>query len=300
MTRWEGTLAREVSFSGVGIHGGQPARCTVSPAPAGTGRRFILGGQEVPASLESVVRVDRCTVLGRGGREVSTVEHLLSAAAALELDNLLIEVEGPELPILDGSAAPFLSALQGAGRIELDRPARSLTLPWPVWVAEGEALALALPARELSYEVAVHYPHPLVGQQSVRFDPSRGGYAEEVAPARTFGFWEEVEGLLARGLGLGGALGNALVIGGEGGFSSPPRFPDEPVRHKLLDLIGDLALLGADLKARVVAVRAGHRLHVALGARILEEVGRARRDGSAALAPPALPVPDAGPGPGAG
>lgn len=276
MNRPQRTLARPVEMSGVGIHSGAPARLRVLPAEPDTGRVLAAGGRDIPALVRHVVGLDRCITLGFDSVSISTVEHLLAAAAGLGLDNLRIQVEGPEIPIMDGSAAAFVEAFQGAGTAEQNAAAPRIELPRPLWVSHGDALVLALPHRSLELEYAVHFDHPLVGSQWVRFDPVRDSFREVLAPARTFGFWEEVPALRKQGLARGGDLSNALVITPDG-FSTPPRFPDEPARHKCLDLLGDLALLGADLAARVVAVRAGHRLHVELVRKILEEVTVAQR-----------------------
>jgi UDP-3-O-[3-hydroxymyristoyl] N-acetylglucosamine deacetylase len=259
-----------VEFQGVGVHTGQPARLRVLPAPAGKGRVFRVQGREIPALAERVVRVERCTALAVGEAAVSTVEHVLAAAAGLGLDNLLLDLEGPEVPILDGSALPFVEGFHRAGIAELAVPASEpLELEAPLWVSLGEALVLALPWPHLVLEYHIHYPHPLVGFQSMVFDAAADDFAAQLAPARTYGFWEEVRHLLERGLARGGDFSNALVIRTDG-YCSEPRFANEPARHKCLDLLGDLALLGRPLRARVVAVKAGHRLHVELVHRLLE------------------------------
>lgn len=297
------TLAASALFQGVGVHSGATATVRVHAAPPGHGRVFLVEGQRIPARADHVVRVDRCTTLGLAGATVSTVEHLLAAAAGLGLTDLLIEVEGPEVPILDGSALPFAEGFLAAGLRDQGAVAPALTLERPVYAAAGDGVVVAVPADEPRFECSVYFPHPLVGLQQVSFRPAEGDFMLELAPARTFGFWDEVQALLSRGLALGGDVSNALVIGGPGDFSSPPRFPDEPARHKCLDLVGDLALVGAPVKARVLAVRAGHRLHVEVAKKILEEVSLGHPDrnrsqrGTPAAAP--VPVPHAGPGPGA-
>jgi len=254
------------------VHTGEPSALRVHPAPVGHGRVFLVGGRRIAGSVESVVKTERCTTLGDGRVSVSTVEHVLAAAAGLDLDNLLLEVEGPEIPVVDGSALPFVEGFQSAGTVEQTATVSPLVLDRPVFAIEGNALALALPSEEARFECWIDFVHPLVGRQGYRFRPGRQDFARDLAPARTFGFWEEVQALLARGLARGGDVCNALVIGGPGGFSSPPRFADEPVRHKTLDLVGDLALLGRPLQARVVILRGGHRLHVELASKILEAI----------------------------
>lgn len=288
------TLAAPALFQGVGVHSGSAATVRVHPAPPGHGRVFLVAGSRIPARADHVVRVDRCTTLGADGVTVSTVEHLLAAAAGLGLTDLLLEVEGPEIPILDGSALPFVEGFLAVG-VREQGPEAMLALPRPVYAAAGDGVVVALPADEPAFECCIHFPHPLVGLQQVTFRPGEGDFLRDLAPARTFGFWEEVQALLERGLARGGDISNALVIGGPGGFSSPPRFPDEPARHKCLDLVGDLALVGAPVRARVLAVRAGHRLHVEVAKKILEEVDLGH---PVRVAAP-VSVPHAGPGPGA-
>ncbi len=300
MTRLQRTIRQPVTLEGVGIHLGKPARVEVQPAASDTGRVFVRDGVEIPALVSSVSRLERCTTLSQGEASVSTVEHLLSACAGLQLDNLRILVDGPEIPILDGSALPFTRALQSAEPVEQDRPAPVHVLKKPVWVAEEGAMILALPNDEAVLEYSVHYRHPMISYQHIVFRPGAERFLAELAPARTYGFYEEVAALLERGLALGGDLSNALVIR-QDGFTSPLRFPEEPARHKCLDLVGDLALLGSELQARVIAVMAGHRLHVELARRILkEDPPHAGHDGNQAAAAPPLSLPALGPGPGAG
>ncbi|MBI3930127.1 MAG: UDP-3-O-[3-hydroxymyristoyl] N-acetylglucosamine deacetylase [Armatimonadetes bacterium] len=292
------TLAASCRFDGVGIHSGRHCMAQVHPAPEGTGVVFTAEGRSFRAAVEHVVRCERCTTLGDGCVSVSTVEHLLAAIAGLGVDNLRVEVEGGEVPILDGSAAPFVEAMRAAGLVEQSLPAPVLGLRRPVWVHSGSSVAIALPHSHLQLECSIHFDHPLVGFQSVAYDSRAEDFANRLAPARTFGFWEEVKLLLERGLARGGDFSNALVIRADG-TSSPLRFSDEPARHKCLDLLGDLALLGARLQARVQVLKAGHRLHVELVRKILEEVSDAGRQRDPQAGTSSLPVPASGSGPGA-
>lgn len=262
-------LTGPVEFEGVGIHTGQFCRSRVRPLEKDQGCWFVSGGERWPARPEHVVDVQRCTVLGSGGQRVSTVEHLFAALSALHLWDCEVEVEGPEIPILDGSAQPFLEALQG--RLEPAGTLQPLVLRQPLWVGNEHSQILALPHSENLLHYALHYDHPLIGYQEVEFGVRLQDFSQELASARTFALRQEVDMLRAQGLAQGGSLENALVIEAEG-FSSPLRLENEPVRHKCLDLLGDLYLLGRPLQARVMAVKAGHRWHVELVRRILEHV----------------------------
>jgi UDP-3-O-acyl N-acetylglucosamine deacetylase len=273
----QGTLAREVSFSGVGIHTGQAGTVTLSPAPAGRGRVFLTpSGVEVPARLDFVLSTDRSTILGRDGVRVSTPEHLLSALYAAGIDNVEIAIDCEEVPILDGSALPYWHGLQEAGRESQGVAARTLILDKPVGVGAPDGpMVMAWPSPHPVFENVLYYPHPLLGTQTVVFAPD-DDFGASIAPARTFALWEEVQALLDRGMALGGSLENALLVHHDH-FSSPLRLAEEPSRHKCLDLIGDFALLDARLQARVLAVRAGHRWHVEAARKLWESLeGHAR------------------------
>ena len=268
----QGTVAGEIRLSGVGVHTGQATSVTLRPAPAGRGRVFITDkGIEVPARLEFVVNCDRSTILGRDGAKVSTPEHLLSALYAAGIDNVEIHIQGEEVPILDGSALPFWQALQEVGRERQNAAARTLTPRSPVGVGSAEGPMVATwPSAQPLFEYVLHYPHPMLGTQTVSVSP-HDDYGQTVAPARTFALWEEVQALLDRGMALGGSLDNALVVH-QDRYSTPLRLPLEPAMHKCLDLIGDFALLDARLQARVLGVRAGHRWHVEAARKVLEHV----------------------------
>jgi len=263
-----------MTLSGVGLHTGRVVRMTVWPAPADTGivfRRTDVPGLPVRAALDAVAGTAGCVALGDGAG-VRTVEHLLSAAWALGVDNCTVEVEGPELPGLDGSAAPFARALRGAGVQALGAPRRTLMVRTPVWVRDGDAWAVALPAARFSAAYVVTLAPPGPGDQAATYDPLRDVYEETIAPARTWGYERDAAAMHERGMALGATLDNTLVVGGTG-FLNAPRFANEAPRHKLLDLLGDLALLGCDIGATVVVVRGGHRLHVALARAIQGQEG---------------------------
>jgi UDP-3-O-[3-hydroxymyristoyl] N-acetylglucosamine deacetylase len=269
------TLADEVRLEGVGLHTGEWGRLRIRPAGPGEGVFFLRGGHRVPALASHVAPSARCTRLAAGDVEVLTPEHVLAALYGLGIDNACLELEGTEVPILDGSALPFAAAIRQVGIIPQAAAARQFRLPRPVWVAEGERHVLALPADRLALTVATDFGRPYAGPALLMLDfppdtdTDKGldPFVWGLAPARTFCFLDEVGAILAAGLGAGGSLENALVLS-EQGPSSPLRFEDEPIRHKALDLLGDLALLGGRLLAHVIAVKAGHALHTAAAEQI--------------------------------
>jgi UDP-3-O-[3-hydroxymyristoyl] N-acetylglucosamine deacetylase len=256
------TVAQPFTVEGVGIHTGAMARVTVHPAPAGMGRVFQVGAVTLPARTDAVVDTRRCTTLGRENVRIHTVEHLLSALHGLQIDNARIVVEGPEIPILDGSALPFVERIRQAGREGQGVPPRTVRLERPlIWREQGAAVDM-LPADTFQAEVTVEFADWPEGAASIGVEVGRDGaqeYVEQVAPARTFAFRHEVEALLAAGLAKGGSLDNALIITPPDTFSSPLRVPLEWAAHKLLDLIGDFALLDARPLLRISAHKPGHR-----------------------------------------
>jgi len=258
-------LRRSVTLSGVGLHTGTPVSIECRPGTAGSGIIFIRtdlsDAKPIAAQARTVGDVRRGVTLGGGQRGVRTVEHLLAAAAGLEIGNLLVSVNGPELPALDGSAAPYCDAFERAG---LDRQAPQavpVSLHAPVWVERGTAWILGVPASQFRVTYVVPLPSEALGIQVADVEMDRTRFREEIAPARTWGRIEDLESMHAQGLALGASEENALGIGPHG-YTGTPRFPDEPARHKILDLIGDLALLGRPLRAHVIAFGAGHALHI--------------------------------------
>lgn len=261
------TLAESFTLAGVGIHTGAQGRVTVAPADVDTGRIFKVGGVTIPARAEFVTDTSRSTSLGRDGATVSTVEHLLSALHAWGVDNACISVEGPEIPILDGSAAPFAEAVQRAGVHGQGKEARTLRLLTSVTIEQGGTRLTAEPSIGLQLRVRTEFDDWAEGRaecQATVHPTTAQAYRADIAPARTFAFQAEVERLLQAGLARGGSLDNALIITPPNGFSAPLRVPQEWCVHKMLDLIGDLALADARLELSVDAVRPGHRANVAL------------------------------------
>jgi len=259
------TLAGSFTLTGVGIHSGNTVRITVHPAEADFGRVFLVAGKSIPAQVAYVIDTERNTTLGRDGVSVATVEHLLSALAGCGIDNARIEVEGAEVPILDGSALPFIEAIQAVGTVAQGRPPRALTLTAELRREDGASRIVARPCPVFRLEVTTAFTTWPQGHsvQIATIEPtSSNNYAREIAPARTFAFRHEVETLLASGLAKGGSLENALIITPPDTFSTPLRLPSEWCRHKMLDMIGDFALADARLRMEVVAVRPGHRINI--------------------------------------
>jgi len=265
------TLGRTISVSGVGLHSGRKVRVTLRPAPAGRGIVFVRTdiGVVIPAVAEEAGRLDFATSLGEPGREVGTIEHLLSAAVGLGLDNLTVEIDGPEVPILDGSSAPWVAEIRKAGLVSLGSAARpfAVTSTLSVHGSDGKWIEIR-PAKEFRVSYSIDFPNPAIGRQSISLVLTPEIYADHLAPARTFGFLAEYDYLRSKGLAQGASEDNCIVVGDSDIMNGSLRFADEFVRHKTLDLIGDLALVGRPVIGHVVAHRAGHALHTALAKKI--------------------------------
>lgn len=263
------TLAQEFTRSGVGLHTGESVQVRVLPAPERSGRCFVRtdlsDSPEIPARIEAVSQTQLSTELRRGEATVRTIEHLLAALVGMGVDNARIELNGPELPLLDGSALEWVQGIAEAGTIAQDASRTALSLTEPVWVRSGDAFVAALPASELRFSYGIDFDLAAIGNQWHSWAVSQpSDFAQEIAPARTFGLAHQIDYLRMQGLIKGGSLENALVCGAEGWLNPPLRFVNEPVRHKLLDLIGDLSLLGALPTAHFLAYKASHTLHTQL------------------------------------
>jgi len=268
------TLAEAIEIEGIGLHSGKPVRMRLLPAEAGSGIVFVrtdAGGVEIPATLDHAGPSNYATVIQKGDLTVSTIEHLMAALYALLIDDLRIELDGAEVPVMDGSSKPFVELVERAGRADLPQPREYMSLVKPVVVSRDEKRIAAYPSREYRVTYAIDFDHPMLGYQELSASLWKSGdFAEKLAPARTFTFATEVEKLRKAGLARGGSLDNAVVIGERELLNPGLRFADEFVRHKMLDLTGDLSLLGHPLRAHVVAYRAGHDLHAQLARRIWE------------------------------
>lgn len=272
MAQVQATFKRAIEIEGVGLHSGAAVRLRILPAGTDEGISFSrtdLGGTRVPVAHRYLRGSCYATSLARNGTRVATVEHILAALVGLGIDNAHIEVDGPEVPILDGSARPFVDLLLAAGLQRLNAPRRFLGLDRPVTIRQGDRSILALPSNELRITYGIDFPHPAIGHQAVTVRPDREAFASSIAPARTFCMLREVEAMREAGLARGGSLENAVVVGEDGVLNGSLRFPDEFVRHKVLDLIGDLALLSAPLRAHVIAFKGGHKMHAALVGTVL-------------------------------
>ncbi|MGF1478991.1 MAG: UDP-3-O-acyl-N-acetylglucosamine deacetylase [Cyanophyceae cyanobacterium] len=262
------TLQSSFTLSGVGLHGGLKTKVRVVPASVDEGRYFVRvdlpGTPAIPARPQAVCQTTLSTELAQGNAKVRTVEHLLAALGAMGIDNARIEIDGPEVPLLDGSAREWVAAIAAAGIALQNQAIRRLRLTTPLWICQEEAFVAALPAPETRFTYGIDFPYAAIGNQWHSWSPSSGDFATEIAPARTFGFAEQIEALRARGLIKGGSLENALVCDRTGWLNPPLRFVNEPVRHKLLDLMGDLSLLGRFPQAHFLGYRASHQLHVQL------------------------------------
>jgi UDP-3-O-[3-hydroxymyristoyl] N-acetylglucosamine deacetylase len=267
------TLRDHTELCGVGIHSGLPVTLTLHPADADTGLRFLrtrLDGRqerEIPADMSAVTATEFATVLGdASGPLVSTAEHVLAALSGLGVDNAVVEIDGPEAPIMDGSAAPFVAAIDAVGLQILDRPRRYIKVLKPVRVAKGDAYGEIRPnPRGFRVEAEIEFEHALIGRQALALDIKADTFRRDIARARTFGFLRDVASLWNAGYALGASLENTLVVS-DNRILNPegPRFPDEFVRHKVLDAVGDLALAGAPLLGTYRSVRGGHKLNHAL------------------------------------
>jgi UDP-3-O-[3-hydroxymyristoyl] N-acetylglucosamine deacetylase len=271
---FEQTVRAAVECSGVGLHSGVKVKMRIVPASPGTGivfRRTDLDDFQVEATGRNVAKVSYATSLMKKGVLISTTEHALSAFVGMGVDNAFVELDNLELPILDGSALPIVEMIQSVGLRRQKRPRQYLRVLKPIEVREGEKFVGLYPAENFSVCYTINFPHPLIGEESICVDLSRGDYANDIAPARTFGFLHEVEALRNMGLIRGASEDNAIVLTRDGIQNGPLRFQDEFVRHKVLDLIGDLSLIGHQVLGRVVADRAGHAMHTALVSRLMRD-----------------------------
>jgi len=274
------TLAREITAEGIALHAGTKIRMTLAPAPSGTGivfRRSDLGGREIAALYDKVAETRLGTVIADGGVSVGVIEHLMSALAGAEIDDMVVTLDGPEPPILDGDALSYLTLLEQAGFHEQEGERRSIEIVRRVEVKSGEASAALVPAPAYAFDFEIVFPTPAIGTQRLDWSFSPAAFRRDIAPARTFGFLHELDALNKAGLGRGASLDNTLAIDGDRIVNADlMRFPDEFVRHKILDAVGDMALAGAPLVGRFEGRRSGHALNNALLRALFADAGNYR------------------------
>ncbi|MDF5733143.1 MAG: UDP-3-O-acyl-N-acetylglucosamine deacetylase [Rhizonema sp. PD38] len=278
------TIATEITQTGVGLHSGVSTCVRILPANVESGRYFVRVDMPetpiIPAQVAAVSQTVLSTQLGKGEASVRTVEHLLAALAAMGVDNARIEIDGPEVPLLDGSAAIWTASIAQVELVSQPVTADKVIprVSEPIWVRQGDAFACALPAAETRFTYGIDFDLPAIGNQWHSWSPTsnllkaRESFAIEIATARTFGLLHQIEQLQQSGLIKGGSLENALVCGPEGWVNPPLRYANEPVRHKILDLVGDLSLLGVLPCAHFLAYKASHNLHIQLAQRILDQL----------------------------
>lgn len=267
------TLAAPFERAGVGLHSGLITRVRVLPAVAGAGRYFVRvdlpDAPQIAAKVDQVNQTLLSTELTAGAATVRTVEHLLAALSGMGVDNARIEIDGPEVPLLDGSAQEWVEAIAAADVLPQNANRPVWELSQPIWLQAGDAFVAALPATELRFTYGIDFELPAIGNQWYSWSPRQESFAEAVAPARTFGLAHQVEQLRESGLIKGGSLENALVCSESGWVNPPLRFSNEPVRHKLLDLVGDISLLGGFPRAHILAYKASHQLHTQLAHQLM-------------------------------
>lgn len=272
MYQFQKTIAREISFEGIGLHTGLNVKITFLPAPVNHGvvfvRTDIAENPRIEASIENVTDVLRGTTIGSGGHNIHTVEHVLCALAGLGITNVLIHLNAKEPPAVDGSALPFVKLLEEAGIVDQAEKTQQYTITEPIQLIEGQKQLIALPSDKFIISFTIDYDNPVIGTQYAQFEINGDTFRREIMSARTFGFLKEVEDLRKQGLALGGDFTNAIVIGDDKIMNESLRYDDEFVRHKILDLVGDLFLTGISIKGHFVAMKSGHAMNVKLASMI--------------------------------
>ncbi len=269
------TLAKSVQFTGIGVHTGSRTKMTFIPAPANTGICFVRtdveGSPVIPAHIRNVVDITRGTTIGREGVNVHTVEHILAALYGMGIDNLRIELDAMEPPVGDGSSLPYVNLIREVGLQEQDAERTELVITEPIWIRESGMLMMALPSDRLTISCTISYRHAVLDSQYASVDIDPQNFEQMISPSRTFCFYHEVESLIDKGLIKGGSLENAIVIGDDAILSKEElRFKDEFVRHKILDILGDMYLLGKRLRGHIVAVKSGHAVNIKFAERIYQ------------------------------
>lgn len=260
------TICAPIDLKGVGIHSGELVAIRLLPASENTGFIFVrtdYDQHQIPVLPSSLHSTNRATILRYNNVQIATPEHLLAACYGLGLDNLIIEIDNEEVPIMDGSSEIFVAAIRKVGIKSQSIPTTIRNITEPIKLTDGDKAIIALPDKQFKLTYFMEYPDHFIGSQSFTLEWSPDNFSLEISPARTFGFHKEIEALLAKGLAKGGSLNNAVVIG-ENEYLNPLRFPDELVRHKILDMIGDLATTGTKLTGHFIGMKSGHALNMAL------------------------------------
>lgn len=270
------TLKSSITLKGIGLHSGKTVTLKLHPAEAGTGLIFFLyrGSQKVriPVSLDHVVDTSNATTIGDGGsNRVQTIEHLLAALHSLGITDCVLEIDSVEVPIMDGSSLPFVEGVRAAGIQTLNETIEPITIQNPMWVVDGDKYLVMLPSDELKVTYSIDFNHPLLRGQSYTTTLDESILSTDILPARTFGFLKDVEALQARGLAMGGSLDNAVVLTDDGYLNESLRYENECVRHKILDLVGDLAVMGRPFRGHLIASKAGHALDISLAKCIMSQ-----------------------------
>jgi UDP-3-O-[3-hydroxymyristoyl] N-acetylglucosamine deacetylase len=270
------TLKQETLVKGIGLHSGKEVNLRLIPAQANTGLVFIHNVKNkksiIPVSLNYVVDTSNAVTLGDGFRIVQTVEHLLAALHTRGITDLILEIDSSEIPILDGSSKIFLEVFDSIGTKEFEEKLEPIKIQNPIWVVDGEKYMVILPSETLKVTYHIDFKHPLLKGQSITIDLNEDVLAKEILPARTFGFLRDVEALQSKGLALGGSLDNAIVLTDDGYLNQDLRFENECIRHKVLDLIGDLSIVGRPIIGHIIASKAGHALDVSMGKLIMSKI----------------------------
>lgn len=277
------TINTNVSITGIGLHSGIYTKVEIRPVPAGQGITFVradLAGLRIPALQASTTALDYATTVGKDDVAVGTVEHLLSAIMACGITDVDIHIDGPEVPIVDGSALPFMHLIDAAGVRELPAQIPVLRITEPIEIVDGDKSIRITPSNRLVLKYKIDFDHPTIGKETFHFDFEHDNFLRKIAPARTFGFMRDVEKLRAAGLARGGSVENCVVLDDRGVVNGPLRFKDEFVRHKILDLLGDLALIGRPIVGEITAHRAGHAMHSRFVEKILRVAASERPAGA--------------------
>ncbi len=269
------TLKDTVSLKGLGLHSGATVHLNIHPAEPGTGiqfyypenRRFV----RIPVSIDSVIDTENAVTVGKDGVRIQTIEHLMAAIYCLGITDARLEIDGKEVPIMDGSSRPFLEAMQDSGLEEFPQTVEPIEITHPIWVVEGDKYLVLLPSADWKVTYSIDFNHPLLRGQTLHMELDQDVLSREILPARTFGFLKDVEYLQSRGLALGGSLDNAVVLTEDSYLNDSLRFENECIRHKVLDLIGDLAIMGRPFKGHLIASKAGHSLDISLARCILQQ-----------------------------